>query len=49
MSHNFYIKHKRHAAEKELFMMTIKDEGLPNNLNRPWRHPLIKRFCHIAL
>ena len=48
MSYDFYIKHKMNAVEWKLISMITKDKTLLNKLNRSWRHPLIRKNCHVS-
>ena len=49
MSNDFYIKHNMTAVEWKVNAMINKIKGLINELNRNWRHPLIRKFNYVPI
>ena len=49
MSFDFHIRHNMHAVEWRIKTIINENENLINNLNRIWRHPLVRKLNRIPI
>ena len=47
MSYDFYIRHNMYSVEWNLNAMINKDKSLINNLDRNWRHLLLRKYSQL--